>query len=709
MRKKPRNLLGKYNWLISSGDKEKFWHISMPLDESIPNSHKKTVWTCSYGWLLVSQEKQAKANESYRSYQFCVWEPESSKVIDLPPLKLNPKQRICAATLLSPPDNPGSTVLLFDDVLRYFIFYKFSDKQWTKRWFGKEMEDIGDESFINKNYIAHCDGKLYAATLSYDSLMVIEETRPKVFKLKPLNCDLPSACFSSPAPSNCPSDYLLDYFGQPCFVEVLWGGVNQQHLVGINVSKLEFRGDGMDWIKEKSAEGRAFFLSDNCSFSCLVDEPEIDGGCIYLCANNRVYTFNIEDQSVSVSLALENCLRQKTSLFLAMPDLNRICNLRAKSKHTIAKLEEEGIVIEEKGEAQAKSICELSLDILGSIAKHLYLDDYFNFRSVCNTFSKVAPSIKWREASLKLKLPPLSPWLVFPKGNLSAIHTFIDPHFGGRYLIKIPESLLDTQICYSNDGWLLMCNHDLMVFYHPLKLKFIRMSQVSREHKSCFGYGLSSSPTSADCTLVALGFNSIYYICRSGEEWNESEFEGVWNTYDFPDYDFEPNHSSPVYFDGAFYFLDRNGKLGVFRLNNGQVSWEILRELENPWEKMESPGDGFCYSYLSECGGNLLSVFVMDQLVHIYKLNFTSEKAWEKVTSLGNHALFLSPSSSFSVIPSSSDMENKVYFRKLYGVDIVYYCLSTDKFYTCGNKEVVADFNNTTEFIYSTWIEPTWQ
>ncbi|XVF87405.1 hypothetical protein PTKIN_Ptkin18bG0117700 [Pterospermum kingtungense] len=640
----PRNPLGKFNWLIPSTDIEKFWPL--PLGENIPDSHNKTVWTCSYGWLLVSQEKQA--TESYRSYQFSVWKPEhskpeSSKLIDLPPLVLKPEQRICAATFLSPPDNP-------------------------------------------------------------------EETGSNGFKLKPLNCDLPRACFTSPAPSNCIKDYLLDYFGQPCYVEVLWGRDNQQHIVGINVSELEIRGDETEWIEVKSAEGRAFFLSENCSFSCLVDEPEINGGCIYLCANNRVYAFNIEDQSVSVSLALENCLRQETSLFLAMPDLNRICNLLAKSKHKVAKLDEEGTVTEENSVAQAKSICELPLDILGSITKHLYLDDYFNFRSACKTFCEAAPSIKWREASLKLKLPPLSPWLVFPKGNLCAVHNFIDPDFGGRYHIKIPESLLDTQIFCSKNGWLLMCNPDLMFFYHPFKEKFIKLSQVSRvQHESCFGYGISSSPTSEDCTLVALGFNSIYYICRSGGELRESEFEGVWNTYDFPDFDFGPNHSNPAYCDGAFYFLDRDGQLGVFKLNDGQVSWEILRELEDPWEKMESPGDCFRHSYLSECGGNLLAIFVMDQLVHIYKLNFTSEKkAWEKVTGLGNHALFVSPSTSFSLIPSSSDMENKIYFRKLYGMDIVYYCLSTDKFYTSGNKEVVADFNNTSEFLFSTWIEPMW-
>lgn len=181
---KSSNPLGKYNWLIPSKDKEKFYHISLPLDKSLPTSHKKTVLTCRYEWLLISQEHAA---ESYRSYQFSLWKPESSKLIQLPPLNLKPNQIIQAGTLLSSPDNPGCTVLLFEQVCRYFIFFKFGDKQWMERWFDKEMRDIGDESFISKKFIAHCDGKLYVATLSSNSLMLIKETRPK---LRPLDFGL---------------------------------------------------------------------------------------------------------------------------------------------------------------------------------------------------------------------------------------------------------------------------------------------------------------------------------------------------------------------------------------------------------------------------------------------------------------------------------------------------------------------------------------
>ncbi|XVF77392.1 hypothetical protein PTKIN_Ptkin14bG0039300 [Pterospermum kingtungense] len=682
------NPLGKHNWVIPTTDKEKFFHISLPLDKSIipKNSHKKTVLTCRYGWLLISQETQA--TKSYRSYQFSLWNPnpkkaeaeESSKVIDLPPLNLKPNQRIKAGTLLSPPSDPGSMVLLLDHVLRYFIIYKFDNKQWTKRWFSEE---------INQNYIAHCDGKLYVASDSYSLMSIEETTSPKVFKLRPLNIDLPSAS----SPSILRTRSLLDFCGQLCAVEVAWGGgVNHEDVVCAEIWKLEHSGNRMNWTKVKSAEGHAFFISENYAFSCPENEPEIKGGCIYLYENKKFYSVNIEDQSISVSLPLEKLLQQKKSPFLAMHDF-RICNSQAKSKHTNTTSEEEGeeIVIEENS-AQTKGLRELPFDILEWIAKNLYLIDYLNFRSACNTFRRVAPSIKWREASFNLQ-SQLSPWLVFPESNSSAILNFIDPYLGGRYLIKFPEYLLDTQICYSKDGWLLMCNPDLMFFYHPFKKEPIKLSQTSRIHNFSSGYGLSSSPTAPDFILVGSSEFSIYYFCQR---------EGEWNEYEFPDIDFEPNYNNPVYFDGAFYFLGRNGKLGVFRWDDGQVSWKILTGLESPCK-------GFSHNYLLECSGNLVSVFVIDQLLYIYKLDFTPAMAWERVTSLGNHALFVSPFSSFSVIPNSSYMENKVYFRKLHGMDIVYYCLGANKFYTCGNREVVADFYNTTEFLFSTWIEPRWQ
>ncbi|XVF77455.1 hypothetical protein PTKIN_Ptkin14bG0045000 [Pterospermum kingtungense] len=692
---KRSNPVGTNNRLVTLTDKEKLWQLECA-DKSIPYSKYKTVWTCNFGWLLISHEQVH--TKSCISYQFSLWKPkpesesESLEVINLPPLKLKPKQTIVAGNLLSPPGNPGSImVILFEENLGYIIYYRFGDRQWSSIWFRKEIADY-DEDAIEQCSITYCEGKLYAATVEKGYLMVIEEDSSKNLKLSPLNCELPTT-FS---PWNYRDKYLLDFRGQLICVEFTWGGVNYEDVLDIDVSRLELSGNGKRWVWVESVEDQAFFISENYAFSCPVNEPEIEEGHIYLFRNKRFYSISIKDKSFSASQPVQNLSESKNKPFLFMRDLIRLCNsTQAKPQHPISKLEE-GIVIEDNNEARENNLCHLPYDVLGFIAKKLHPVDYFNFRSLCHNFRLVAPCIKWREASFKLQFPSLCPWLVFSRRNSCATHSFIDPHYSSReYLIKIPEDLLHGKVRYSKDGWLLICSPSFMFFYNPFTKETKEFPQGAGEYNCCLSYGLSSSPALDDSILIGNSYDHIYYFCRR---------EGVWIIYHFPDFIyFKRNHNSPIYFGGAFYFLGRDGKVAVFRMNDdGQVSWTILEELE-------SPCDNFCCNYLLECGGNLLSVFVVDQLVYVYKLNLTAVMTWEKVTSLGNHALFVSPLSSFSVISDSSDMKNKVYFPKLYGMEMVYYCLITDKFYTCGNKEILADFNNTTEFLYSTWIEPRWQ
>lgn len=310
IRKKAINPLGENNRIVVT-HKDKFWNL---LEESIPNS-QKTVWNCNYGWLVISEKQHA--TESCMRYQFSVWKPESLEMIKLPPLDLKPKQIIGAGTLLSPPEDPGSMILLFEDSFRYFICYKFGDKRWTKRWLGKEIVNIGHyEPFDGLNYFTHCDGKLYAATRAKGYLMMIQENRlTKNFKFTPVNCRFPTT-----SPSSCFVDtYLLDFCGQLCVLRILWGGVNHEHIIDIEASKLAK--NGKKWIRMKSTEDKAIFISNKYAFCCSVNEPEIQGGHIYFIKNNRFYSVNIEDKSFSASLLLQK--NSENSPFLSMRDLLR--------------------------------------------------------------------------------------------------------------------------------------------------------------------------------------------------------------------------------------------------------------------------------------------------------------------------------------------------------------------------------------------------
>ncbi|OMO92871.1 hypothetical protein COLO4_17231 [Corchorus olitorius] len=198
--------------------------------QSIPNLKNRKVWCCNNGWILISGEKRGKLGTSYD--QFCVWKPECSKVIDLPPLYLKPNMRINAAIIIVSPncddEESGWTVLLFEHVLRYFISYRFGDGKWIHQLVGSKVSTISggdDRDLIRMSYLAHCNENLYAATSQEGKMMVIK--RNKFFSLTSLDYGLPLP--STIAHPDRVWDYLMDFGGQLYFVAVAWGGIVARH------------------------------------------------------------------------------------------------------------------------------------------------------------------------------------------------------------------------------------------------------------------------------------------------------------------------------------------------------------------------------------------------------------------------------------------------------------------------------------------------
>ena len=267
--------------------------------------------------------------------------------------------------------------------------------------------------------------------------------------------------------------------------------------------------------------------------------------------------------------------------------------------------------------------------------------------------------------------------------------------------MNIPKSIIDFDIRYSKEGWLLMSSKvegDSLFFCNSFIKKLISVPPQT-DMNTCQSFGFSSLPTSPGCIIVGISLFSISFFNFSVEE--------DWHEVDRDDYAyFTPNHNSPVYFDGAFYFLGQDGNLGVFsyeELHDGAlIDWDVLK-------KPRKPCNSFDHNYLLECDGKLFSVFVdnLGESVGVFELNNTT-MAWRKVRDLGNYMFFMSPSSSFSMVAKTPGMENKIYFPKIRGKEIVYYCLRTGKYRTFGSKQVAANFYNTTEYLYSGWIQQRW-
>ncbi|OVA04481.1 Protein of unknown function DUF295 [Macleaya cordata] len=89
------------------------------------------------------------------------------------------------------------------------------------------------------------------------------------------------------------------------------------------------------------------------------------------------------------------------------------------------------------------------------------------------------------------------------------------------------------------------------------------------------------------------------------------------------------------------------------------------------------------------------------------RLDF-SKMVWVKVESLGKHMLFISNTSSLSAIAPDSRMENKIYFARLHGEEILFYSLDTGSYHCLGSRHSAKDFYDTTERLNCTWIEPNW-
>jgi hypothetical protein len=137
-------------------------------------------------------------------------------------------------------------------------------------------------------------------------------------------------------------------------------------------------------------------------------------------------------------------------------------------------------------------------------------------------------------------------------------------------------------------------------------------------------------------------------------------------------------------------------------VHGGVLTW---KELDEP----QAPLANYFNSFLVECDGNLLSVFEVEgqfqNCVHVFKLNEPT-MTWIKVENLENHMLFLSNSASFSSVATIPGMENKIYFPRLYGQNIVFYSLETNNYHTFENE--VLNFHHVREQLNSSWIQPRW-
>ena len=341
------------------------------------------------------------------------------------------------------------------------------------------------------------------------------------------------------------------------------------------------------------------------------------------------------------------------------------------------------------------SPCEFPLHLIALVAKRMHLFDYVNFRAACKGFRSIAPVARWRTNNSY-------PLLMFFESE-EPLCRLMDPCRSDSHYIVMPEWCKGiVYVVFSKDGWLLVQvnkGHSLH-FFNPfigVKGEYPLLPYLN----DFSSLGFSTCPTTFDCVTVAIDYYSLYdgdvvirYHCFGDEMWRECMFQ------QHDEINFEgPLLTSPVYYEGAFYFLGQRGCLGVFQLVDEVGTWEVH-------DKPETLGDDiFHSSHLVECDGQILSIFNGDMGKWIQISRFDQKKRkWVQIESLGNHVLFLSRASSFSMAAREPEMANRIYLPRQCGDGVLFYALDTGKYSILAGDKSFQDFSGTKEHLRCCWI-----
>ncbi|XWS11222.1 hypothetical protein CRYUN_Cryun38cG0065500 [Craigia yunnanensis] len=97
-------------------------------------------------------------------------------------------------------------------------------------------------------------------------------------------------------------------------------------------------------------------------------------------------------------------------------------------------------------------------------------------RVTSRLFQSIPLPVDWK----KKLISSISPLLIFFEKE--GVCSLVDPRYGDKYLINLPPSLSGCDICYSNNGWLLLSGNMPSTFlFNPFTtqiLPFLKQTYV---------------------------------------------------------------------------------------------------------------------------------------------------------------------------------------------------------------------------------------
>ncbi|KAK9748243.1 hypothetical protein RND81_02G045400 [Saponaria officinalis] len=658
--------------------------------KSIPEMRGKVVRAAGQGWLLLRDERSEV--EDPDNYSFTLLNPYTLKSIHLPALNFHDEGLSAVqCALTSPPSDEVDSNCCF-----LFLFFK----GWA---FSCPIRaDSGCGCWVSRRI--ELDGKApriyHPVTLNgvvYGTASFTQSRREYLvcFQVVSDNDGSSSSIAIRPLPHiEMPRQSILQiglyktgfYTVESCgsIYEV---HVGTRHYNGVHaVRVLELDLDRGQWVKVKCLGDRAFLLADYGSTWCPATGT-VKGNCVYFfepdCLHEAVVCHSLSDCS-STFLPCPKLLNPRTywPVWVAPPQLNKFVpplslmflDLKLINYNTRLRLN------------------KLPLHIIELISEHMHLFDYWNFRRTCKLIQSATVIPQWR---MNNSLPLL---MVFEDdGGLCRV---MDPcrDDSPSFVLQFSQHLFD--INFSKNGWLLITDESSLQYYNP----FTRERGYLPDAPSFMSIGFSSYPTCPSCLTVSIDNFYSDEVTINFLQFGDKE----WNSWCFDSNDggeFNPGVCSPVYYAGGFYILDEDtANLGVFELVDGDPDWTVYHN------RPPIRAGRIHSSYLVVCGEELISVFIgkNGSWVQVFKLNNTNKKKkkmkWVRVKDLGNHILFISHVSCYSVVTRESNMRNRIYLPWLKDNHIVFYSLKTEKYHVDGSDDYCNDFFFTKQPFRCCWM-----
>ncbi|PIA35774.1 hypothetical protein AQUCO_03500263v1 [Aquilegia coerulea] len=639
---------------------------------SIPELRGMYILTLSHGWLML---------QSYYSKECSLFNPVSLTKLILPPLM---HTTFDLGVLTTSPSDPNCIVMLVSDTRKSFCFYRIGDDKWIEQKLlpPKMKEPV----LINWQIsVISCKGKVYVFFFQGMIVIDVQNTSASI-KLRKIDCKL-SLIWATRWTSN-----VVESCGEIFQVVGVKLGYLSYSVRAFDVFKLDL--STLDWVKVETLGDRVFLLgpSGTTSMSLSATESGLKADCVYF--SHPGYTtlcrFDMHDETI-MTLPCPTKFPYWEGPFWVVP------NPKPLLQKQMVKMEQSN---HQGNEDWGWN--DLPTELLELIFSFTFLGDCIHFRLTCKSCLSITPPLQSNRLLNKfLSEPRQLPWLMsLPKSNVCNLY---HPIYSDAYTMNVPE-LAGATIRSAKYGWLLMSRGNAcFFFFNPSTMEIIKLPNSRPLHIA--GISFSSAPTSSDFVVIAYVATIMLVYRRDKETWS---FHFILDKK----WEFSQSLCNPVFHDGVFYCLSKNGRLGLFDPMeiNEESRWRVFPESAVFAHSLDSSYMLSIRSFIVEDDGEILSVFVglQGKPIRVYKLDLSKMK-WTEVDSLGNKVLFLSHTASIlvSVPAGSKGIQNRIYFPRFHGHDTVFYSLTTGNYHCFGSKYSREDWVDSWEHSHSTWIQPT--